>query len=221
MGTAKRRGMDFGSVDTPGPYFVVPQSHAPRATIGGEIREGSLLHKGSLSFPGPGTYKIPGGMSNQIQSHRPSSASPIFGTQRRSSPMVPQYTDTMYSVESTIGTRGVTIGRGKRSNAGGRSPGPGPAAYALRGAVGRQLVSGKPTRNARTFGVRHSEKAGDTGSATVSPGPAGYRLRDSFGRQTNSRIISSPSVGFTTANRFSRSGYASQGPAPNAYMVRC
>ena len=183
----------------------------------------SIGRQGALSFPGPGTYRIPGSMANQVQSQRPSSASPVFGTQRRTTPMATQYTDTMYSVESSLGKKGVSIGRGKRSNASAKSAGPGPAAYRLCGGIGRQLVSTKPSRNARSFGVKHSEKAGDMGSATVSPGPAGYRLRDSFGRQSNSRITSSPMVGFTTANRFGRreaTGGAT-GPAPNAYMVRC
>merc|ERR1711871_882216 len=58
MGTAKR-GTDFGSSDTPGPYFVPisAQFASPVATIGSETRDGALLNKGALSFPGPGTYR--------------------------------------------------------------------------------------------------------------------------------------------------------------------
>lgn len=96
-------------------------------------------------------------------------------------------------------------------------PSPGPGAYSLRPAHGKQLESTKPSQPVNKFGrARRDHRASLPQPASDSPG-AVYRPRhEAFGKQVQSPRTSSPRFGFGTSSRFAKDT-ASNLPGPGHY----
>jgi hypothetical protein len=213
-------------------------------------------------IPGPGQYTMPGAVSRQHNSQKRSYSSWKFGTSTRGDQAkvfisqahartTTEYVDSpgpcAYRHKGGMGAQSDSrkksnesfgMGTSSRfyyesaSRDGGSKAAPGPGAYTLRSAQGRQVTSDKMSYPIASFPRADRDRT----AATVylgrrqqqsfwgrnSPGPAVYAPTASVGNQVSSSRPNMPKFGFGTADRFAYINIgqrAMQSPGPGSYSI--
>ncbi|KAL3903872.1 MAG: hypothetical protein SGPRY_011504, partial [Prymnesium sp.] len=200
---------DMFGMNSPGPVYH-PKTvdgrfyTAPSHSFGSSHRYSTSQQKAfNAQTPGPGQYTLPGSVNKQADSLKHSYSTWKFGTSTRRDQA------KIFAGNAHAKTEGEFIGLGtserffyENNSSLERKAGPGPGAYTLGPAHGRQVTSDRPSYRITSF----SRADRDRTAATVylgpkqqsafwgrnSPGPAVYTLTQAVGPQNSSQRPNGP-----------------------------
>jgi len=255
MGTRSMFGDQVNSKKASSPSYgfgSATRDHAARVFASKELAKATPV---SIT-PGPAGYTLHGSVGKQESSVRPSSAQWQFGTASRFSsagrPVVDQKNPGpgAYGALGSVGMqtsskkrsmpiygfgtstrdnrRKVFVSQGHNKELFGVQS-PGPSAYVLRAAVGKQVSSKRESHPAWVFGSANRFNYEDVKRAAATPGPGAYSHRNAVSTQVSSVKPSAPNFGFGTSDRvqqakvymgkYHEKGGGKTTPGPGAYSL--